>query len=182
MKNINQMKELIQKTQEYLNYIEENYNNVQKAWNVLKEKCKHETFIYDDYRYFIIDEMIKGHDLSKLSIEEFVQYRKQFFPTSFEKVEDNKDNFANAWKHHKDNNHHHWENWTTFYNDEQFRKRENPYFSEVHFVCMICDWMAMSMKFGDTPREYYEKNKNKIQLPKNFIPWMYDIFNELEKG
>lgn len=181
MKYTTKMKELIYKTQEYLNYIEEHYSNVQKAWQILKEKCKHETFIYDDFRYFCIDDMIKDHDLSKLSAEEFVQYRKQFFPASFEKAADNKADFEKAWEHHKENNNHHWENWTGRYECKGWDGLQGPYYSdEIHFVCMICDWMAMSMKFGDTPREYYEKNKDKIQLPENFIPWLYEIFDQIE--
>ena len=34
------MQELIQKTREYLDYVERHYNNVQKAWAELNEKCK----------------------------------------------------------------------------------------------------------------------------------------------
>lgn len=29
---------------------------------------------------------------------------------------------------------------------------------------MICDWEAMSLKFGGTAQEYYMKNYDKIQL------------------
>lgn len=176
MKNINQMYELLQKTQEYLNYIEEHYNNVQKAWEILKEKCKHSPFIYDDFNYFTIDELIKNHDLSKLSNEEFIPYRKQFFPTSFEKLADNKEAFDLAWRHHKENNPHHWEHWIEKHNTVM----PDNYDGRAQFICMVCDWMAMSMKFGDTPREYYEKNKNKIQLSEDFIQWLYAIFEKID--
>ena len=101
------MKDEIQKTREYLDYLENHYNNVQKAWSILQDKCKHMNFIYDDFLHGTIDMEVKLHDISKLSQEEFVQYRVKFFPTKEEK-----DNhhclidlaFDRAWKHHKKEN------------------------------------------------------------------------------
>ena len=80
------MQELIQKTREYLDYVERHYNNVQKAWAELNEKCKGKGFnwLYDDFIWNNINENIKHHDESKLSRYEFVQYRQFFYPTSYE--------------------------------------------------------------------------------------------------
>ena len=163
----------IQKTREYINYIEEHILNVKKAWDEIKEKCKDMRFMYDDFYYFSIDGEIDCHDLSKMSEEEFIQYRKAFFPTENEK-ENGKYDMSKAWEHHKEKNPHHWENWTTI------KKRIDADW-EVHCVCMICDWMAMGYKFGDTAKAYYEKNKEQIKIPAEMIPFMYEIFERIEK-
>ena len=103
------MKELIQKTREYLDYIEEHYDNVQKAWALLQDKCRDFDFVSDEQLFAVIDEKIKHHDESKLSAEEFTQYRQKFYPTSYETK--NKKLFDRAWEHHKRYNDHHWQNW-----------------------------------------------------------------------
>lgn len=162
--------EQINKTREYLNYLEEHILNVQKAWNVIKEKCKDLRFMYDDFYYFSIDEEIYNHDVSKLSEQEFVQYRKSFYPTS----EESKYDISEAWEHHKKNNPHHWENWTTI------KPRWDADW-EVHCVHMVCDWMAMGYKFGDTAKMYYESNKDKIILPEYAIDFIYSIFDRVYK-
>lgn len=153
------MVETIEATRSYLDYIREHYNNVQKAWVIIQDRCKDKgfAFLYDNYRFFSLDQMIKKHDESKLSKEEFVPYRMKFFPTKYDisYVEDVEKEFNQAWEHHKKHNDHHWENWVNI---------EHPY-SEVFVVHNICDWMAMGMKFNDTAKEYYEKNKDKILVP-----------------
>jgi hypothetical protein len=164
--------EEINKTREYLDYIEEHVLNVKKAWEELKLKCKDMRFIYDDFYYFSIDTEIEHHDLSKMSEQEFIQYRKAFYPTDDEKW-NCKYNISSAWEHHKDNNPHHWENWTSMEN------RSHPNEWEVHCVCMICDWMAMSYKFGGTAKSYYEKNKDKINISGDFITFIYQIFDRI---
>lgn len=39
------------------------------------------------------------------------------------------------------------------------------------------DWVAMGFEFGDTARDYYEKNKEEIKLPEWAIKLMYEIFD-----
>ena len=41
------MKETIKKTREYLDYIEEHYLNVQKAFKEIETKCKRMRFIWN---------------------------------------------------------------------------------------------------------------------------------------
>ncbi len=165
----------INKTRDYLNYIENHIWNVQKAWNLLKQKCKDMRFIHDDWYFNSINNLIENHDLSKLSEFEFIQYRKRFFPTEKEKeIGIDVKIFEKAWEHHKENNPHHWENWTK-------QKFKNPYEWEIHCVCMVCDWIGMSFEFGDSAQEYYEKNKNKIELPDYAIDFIYEIFKRIKR-
>jgi len=163
---------LIEKTREYLDYIETHVKNVIRAWGELQEKCQDMRFIHDDFVFSQIDGDVKSHDASKLSEQEFIQYRKSFCPVDGEPKYD----MASAWEHHKENNLHHWENWTkniSLWGD-------NPYKWEIHCVHMVIDWMAMGYKFGDTAQEFYEKNKGKIILPSYAIDFIYQIFKRLK--
>jgi len=162
--------EYIVRTREYLDYLEEHILNVQRAWNEIQEKCKDMAFISDDFTFFTLDKEIKDHDLSKFSEEEFVQYRKAFYPIN----KAPKGVLDSAWEHHKNNNPHHWENWT-----------QKTGVADIiwipNCVHMIVDWLAMSYKFGDSPKEYYESNTDTIKIPDFAIKFMYQIFERLEK-
>lgn len=160
--------EAINKTREYLDYIEEHINNVQKAWDCLKLKCSDMRFIYDDFVYFSIEHDVKCHDLSKLSEDELVQYRRVFYPCKNEiKVE-----LKDSWEHHKKENQHHWQNWTK-------KNNSHPYEWEINCVHMVIDWMAMGYKFEDTAQKYYEKNKDNILIPDYAISFIYEIFKRI---
>ena len=41
----------------------------------------------------------------------------------------------------------------------------------------VVDWVAMGIKFNDTAKSYYEKNKHEIELPDWAIELMYEIFD-----
>ena len=166
------MKEKIQKFREYLDYVERHYDNVQKAWKELQDKCGDIRFVYDDYVFNCIDSNVKNHDLSKLSQEEFTQYRQFFYPTEQEQEEKDKELMNQAWQSHLLNNDHHWQTWTT-------KEYNNPYAHEIYLVENIIDWIAMGYEFGDTAKEYYENNKSKIKLPKESISFMYRIFDRV---
>jgi hypothetical protein len=164
--------ELIVRTREYLNYLEEHIGNVSRAWKELQEKCKDMRFISDDFVFFGIDAHIKSHDLSKLGEYELAQYRRKFFPVDKEIQEP--EEIAGAFQHHYDNNSHHWQNWTKSI-------EKTPYDHECHCVCMVVDWMAMGYKFSDTAQAYYEKNKDNIELPEWAVNFIYEIFTRLTK-
>lgn len=168
------MKELIKKTREYLDYIEEHYNNVQKSFEILKEKCAGKNLLHegDDYKWYTLCRNVELHDKSKLSSFEFQAYRAKFFPTEYEKENDKgliKQLFNEAWEHHKSYNHHHWENWILI-------DKDNIHV-DLFIIENVCDWMAMGMKFGDTAKSYYEKNKERIAIPKGAENYMYEIFD-----
>lgn len=160
----------IKNTRAYLDYLEEHINNVQKAWLLIQDKCKHMHFVYDDQMFFWIDDEVMRHDISKFSKEEFVPYRQRFHKVDGESVP--LYSFDDAWEHHKVFNDHHWETWTT-------KEYKIPYEWKVHCVHMVIDWVAMSFKFGGTAKEYYEKNKENIILPDYAEIFLYEIFDNL---
>lgn len=48
-------------------------------------------------------------------------------------------------------------------------------------IHMVIDWTAMGYKFGDTAQQYYESNKDKIELSDEHKMFMYEIFDRLNK-
>ncbi|APH20811.1 DUF5662 family protein [Clostridium botulinum] len=114
------------------------------------------------------------HDLSKFNPKEFIPYARYFYGNypsdavlfnvpciqnkdKIKTKENVKKDFNKAWQHHKDRNKHHWNYWHE-------RKLEMPL---RYIIEMICDWSAMSIKFGDTPQDFYCKNYDKIKLKHN---------------
>lgn len=165
----------IAKIREYCDYIEEHLKNVSEAWREIQEKCTDMRVVWDDFYYNSTGTFIVQHDLSKFSPEEFIQYQRNFFPVG----EKDDSVFDESWKHHIENNPHHWENWT----QSIYQKKNGCGFIhdwECHCVCMVCDWMAMGKKFGDTAQSYYEANKHKIDLPDHAVSFIYEIFDRIK--
>lgn len=159
------------KIREYCDYIDEHAYNVMEAWKTFQNACKNMNVVYDDHLWATIDEMIKSHDISKVSSEEFIQYQQKFYPVG----ESDSTGFDSAMAHHFANNPHHPQNWTKI-------KSYAPNELACHCVCMVCDWMAMSKKFGDTAEKYYESHKDKIPpLPEWAVNFLDEIFEALRQ-
>lgn len=147
-----------EKSAEYKKYILEHQKNVQDVWEKLNELEKGE--ICEDYHdLYHVDYLVKNHDASKYRPEEFNPYRCNFYPCEGE--ESNEESYNQAWNHHQKTNPHHWQYWVLINDggDVKVLKMQFCYLLE-----MLCDWSAMSVKFGDLPSEFYAKNKNKIKL------------------
>ncbi len=168
---MNNFKETIKNTRDYLDYVERHYNNVQRAYKELEKALKGKELLFSDpVLVELLDRKIEIHDLSKLSKEEFVQYRQYFYPTKAE--ETNKEWFLAGWDNHCEKNDHHWQNWTKKYTE----------LNHDSIPCIlenIVDWMAMGYEFGDTAVAYYDKNKETINIPEWGRPFMERILDLL---
>jgi len=165
--------EYIKSTEEYLNYLQTHLENVEDAYDEFLKTCSD---LLSDEQLKLLDQEVNNHDVSKFSKEEFVQYRDHFYPTSTNTGFDNsiKKDFQDAWENHKRLNPHHWENWSKLiYKNDNWK---------IHCAHMVIDWLAMSYQFGDTPREYYEKNEEEIKIPNYAVDFLYDVFDALEAG
>ena len=110
-------------------YINEHIERVQQFADWLKEKVPE---LFDEVDIDVFDDLIKEHDESKFSEEEFEPYAQKWFNNSGKTPE-----YEAAWKHHWMNNEHHPEFWLG---------EDMPY---IYILEMICDWGSFSMKSGD---------------------------------
>ena len=136
----------------YEKYIAEHISNVNRVWDKFREN------IADDFEDDAINRLIKKHDRSKRSLEEFSGYRQWFFLDDGEGK--SLSMFQKAWNHHQKNNPHHWEYWILI-NGEEDKILEMPF---IYIIEMLTDWSAMSLKFNAFPSQFYEKNKPKMRL------------------
>lgn len=197
----------------YLEYINEHRNNVAIAYRNLftnparmlidsgiKEVTENIEKILDR-----LNDDIELHDMSKYSDDEFYAYRQKFNMTESEKYEyDTNDwyqkmideNFENAWKHHYCNNYHHPKFWKAVeiirmdeygvpveYIPNSYLKEDAQDMTVIAILHMICDWEAMSIKFGGKTTEWYinkaeqerkDMSENTRKLVKQILEYLYD--------
>ena len=124
-------------------YIEEHKERVQQFADWLKENCPE---VFDSVDLDAFDEIIKEHDESKWSEEEFEPYAQHFFGDKKNDFE-----FNEAWKHHWMNNEHHPEFWLG---------EDMPY---IYILEMLCDWGSFSIEkkdFKELSNFYYNKARD----------------------
>ena len=143
----------------YDDYLKDHRYYVNLAWSYLKTNVSIQEF----EQYFKeTEKLIKAHDASKNSDEEYPQYDNHFYGVNISGLE-NEDTYNAAWLHHLHNNPHHWQYWILRNDDgtTQTLKMPEPYVLE-----MICDWWSFSFKMGKPLEiiEFYENNKDKIKL------------------
>lgn len=123
-----------------------------------------------EHKWFVLIECWKEglywqgitHDLSKFSPLEFYAYSWHFYAAEQELAGSGnkyKKKFSYAWLHHLHRNKHHWNYWVV----DSVKKEALP-MPEKYILEMICDWRAMSRKFGNDPREYIEKHWEQMIL------------------
>lgn len=145
---------LTEQDQNYKNYVDNHIKNVQSIWYELDKLCT-DIFWLDDCMRVTMDCLIKSHDQSKYSDDEFYGYRQWFYPE--DDVPKSKYYFDLAWNHHQKHNPHHWEYWIM--QDQTILPMSGVYWLE-----MLCDWGGMSLKFGDLPSQFYDDNFTKMRI------------------
>ena len=166
--------------EEYRNYIEAHKERVQTFAEWLKENCPE---VFEDIDLEAFDEVIKEHDDSKYSEEEFEAYAQKFYGKQDinGKPLDYVPGYDEAWKHHWMNNEHHPEFWL----GEDMPK--------IYILEMLCDWGSFSVEKGDyseLSKYYYEQarddeEKNLSDNTKLIIEEILDKINSvlsIEKG
>lgn len=147
--------------EEYKNYIIEHKANVKKFADWLVENLPELFTDATDVETFY--ELIKEHDESKWSEEEFEPYAQRWHGDKVKTSE-----YEEAWKHHWMNNEHHPEFWLG---------EDMPY---IYILEMICDWGSFGIKKGNL-RElsdfYY--NKAKDDEEKNLSDATKEIVEEI---
>jgi hypothetical protein len=129
--------------EEYKKYIEEHKERVSRFADWLKENLPE---VFDGVDLDAFDDIIKEHDESKYSEEEFEPYAQHFYGDKKNDFE-----FGEAWKHHWMNNEHHPEFWLG---------EDMPY---IYILEMICDWGSFGIasgNLGELIDFYYTKAKD----------------------
>lgn len=161
--------EIKDKEKIYLNYVAEHIDNVNKAWDEIKNRSDCMKVILSstlpgridgnkDQFLSIMDSIIKVHDNSKFHDDEWDAYRKHFYPLDETEKKESEADFNAAWKHHYETNMHHWDFW--------YHANLVDDMTLMYVLEMCCDWIAMSIKFGGDALSWYEKEKKKIHLGK----------------
>ena len=144
------------KEAEYRAYIDEHINNVKTVFNAMKRMELVPPEILPQ-----LEKNVEAHDKSKYSEEEFDGYRCKFFPVSDSEKFAARSAFGRAWEHHKIHNLHHWESPTWFDPKTRTAKPMDP----VYVYEMICDWQAMSLKFGGNCLEWFQSQTRMYLAP-----------------
>ena len=127
---------------EYQEYVIAHQGRVCKFADWLIENCPD---LFDAVDFGLFRDLIKEHDESKFSEEEFEPYAQKWFGNGEKSLE-----YEEAWKHHWMNNEHHPEYWLG---------EDMPY---IYILEMICDWGSFSIDKGDMKELsdfYYNKAK-----------------------
>jgi len=114
---------------EYKNYVVAHKERVSQFAEWLKENLPD---LFENIDIDLFDEMIRDHDESKFSEEEFEPYAQKWFGDGKKTPE-----YEAAWEHHYMNNEHHPEYWN---GDDM------PY---IYILEMLCDWGSFSIDKGD---------------------------------
>jgi hypothetical protein len=108
--------------------------------------CSHIGYVQEAGRKLgIPNEQLERHDLSKLTVEEFPHYARQFHGDKGDP-----DGFARCWLHHIHHNPHHWNHWlfADGYTPKGSTVEKGVVEMPQHFAIeMIADWMGASRAY-----------------------------------
>jgi hypothetical protein len=158
---LNMINEGLDKYQEdYKQYVVDHKARVEQFADWLLEHCPE---VLDEVDPDIFWDLIKAHDESKFSEEEFEPYAQKWFGDGRKTRE-----YELAWEHHWSNNEHHPEYWDG---------EDMPY---IYILEMICDWGSFSIASGDMKElsDFYF-NKAKADPEKNLSEATQEIIEDI---
>ena len=145
---------------EYKEYVDSHKERVEEFSKWLKENLPD---LFENIDIDLFDEMIRDHDESKFSEEEFEPYARKWHLDGIKTPEYNR-----AWEHHWQNNEHHPEYWLG---------EDMPY---IYILEMICDWGSFSIASGNMNElsDFYY-NKAKADPEKNLSDATQEIIEDI---
>lgn len=139
------------------------------AWKAIRNELL-EAKVITESEFSLINHLVAWHDDSKISEEEFGPYAVGLYSESKDDPEIHSQ-LIEAIKHHKENNIHHHETLANYKGDDW----------KCYVVELICDYIAMGWEFKNYLFEYYQANKDKINLPpeyKEYLELVMSIIRE----
>lgn len=161
----------------YNQYLEEHIGNVQKAYEWMHLNLPE---IFEGLECDIDPwEIIKRHDESKYTSEEYDAYDNYFYGKR--RTSAIKKAFNYAWLNHIHNNPHHWQHYLLV-NDEAEEgivALDMPYY---YIIEMICDWWSFSWKTGNLREifKWYLVHKDHMKLSYNTRMSVEDILDRIK--
>jgi hypothetical protein len=145
---------------EYKDYVIAHKKRVMEFANWLLTYCRE---LFEGVDIDVFWDLIKEHDDSKFSEEEFEPYAQKWYGDGKETRE-----YELAWEHHYMNNEHHPEYWDG---------EDMPY---IYILEMICDWGSFSIASGDMNElsDFYY-NKAKADPEKNLSDATQEIIEDI---
>jgi len=116
-----------------------------------------------------ITNLIIWHDQSKMDKDEWEAYAEKFYGDK--KTSEVKAAFEIAKNSHKSKNLHHFESLKDYEGNDW----------KCYIVELVCDYIAMGWEFDNYILEYYESEKENIELPKEYKEYLESILNILRE-
>lgn len=143
--------------EQYDEYLETHIGNVSEGFYWLKDNLPE---LFEDCDIIKLYDIIKDHDKSKYSEEEYMPYAVYFYGSK-KKTAQVQEDFDYAWLHHIHNNPHHWQYWVLVNDDDGTKALDMPY---EYIIEMICDHWTFSWAKGNLYEifDWYDKHIGKI--------------------
>jgi len=154
--------------QYFMHYFKHTYLVV-LAWKGIQDILIKNNLI-NEYEFNRINELIIWHDNSKISESEWLPYARKFNPVGCQDKDKVEIEFKQAVRHHKCNNFHHFESLKNYTGSDW----------KCYIIEMICDYIAMGWEFDSYIFDYYDSNKEKIDLPTLYQEYLDEVLNLLK--
>ena len=154
---------------DYLEHLNKHTCYVVVAWKYVREVLW-DRGLLNEKEFDKTNTNIAFHDSSKVNMDEWIPYRNRFY-VEWEDQSKVKEEFKAAVKRHKERNLHHYESLKDYKGDDW----------KCYVVELVCDYIAMGWEFNNFVLEYYESQKDKIDLPseyKSYLETIMDILRE----
>ena len=130
------------------------------AWKLIRRVLLDKKTI-SEREYKIINHLVAWHDNSKISELEFKPYALGLYSQDKDTKEVH-DDFKEAINIHKSSNLHHFESLKNYKGNDW----------KCYIIELICDYIAMGWEFKNYLLEYYQANKESIELPKEYKEYL----------
>ena len=151
----------------FMHYFEHTYFVV-LAWKEIQDILIENNLITEN-EFNKINQLIIWHDNSKISKDEWIPYARKFNPIGNQEINKVKSEFKEAVIHHKCNNFHHFESLKDYVGPDW----------KCYIIEMICDYIAMGWEFNNYIFDYYDNNKEKIELPNLYREYLEEVLKIL---
>ncbi len=140
------------------------------AWKEIRNLLMEQKLIGEE-EFEKINRLIIWHDHSKIGEEEWLPYAERFYSNQGNE-ESVKSEFRKAVSHHKKENLHHFESLKGYTGSDW----------KCYIIEMICDYIAMGWEFGKYIFEYYEENREQIELPPAYQEYLDQVLLTLRES